>query len=92
MTDSPGVDVIQTRDEYVHPAELAGALEAFRDKEIDGKIVAAQYPTEENRGIKLTWAYTVPEGDVIRCLYCGERYTEDEIPHHCKTSQEGDSV
>lgn len=49
---------IATREMHIHPAELAGAIENFRDEQIDGKIVGAQYPTEDSENIRLTWATT----------------------------------
>lgn len=55
MSDE-GFDTIETWTEHVHHAELAGALEAFRDETIPGKIVAARYPSEEHGHIELTWA------------------------------------
>lgn len=67
-SDSQGVDTVHTREEYVHHAELAGALESFRGEDIDGKIVAAEHPSEQQGHIKLTWA-------------CVERATAQEDSH-----------
>lgn len=58
---SGGPDTIETWIERVHHSELAGALEAFRQEDIPGKIVAARYPSDDHGYIELTWAGTKPD-------------------------------